>query len=382
MPTPGARVWQGLALLCCALFLLSIAQLYDPASGFTTLIGLCENGHAWETPALQATTHYDHPGTQCYDGSYYVQFALDPLVRDPAIDRAMDNPAYRARRILFSWTAYVAGLGRPAWIVQAYAAQNIVFWLVLAWVMTHWLRPVNARSFAVWFAVMFSPGLLASVRLSLLDGPSMLLLALAVAAAEGGRTWTSAAVLGVAGLGRETNLLGVVSLPLPSGWKGWARLAGAGLVVILPLLVWQDYIWAIYRGTSAAAGTDHITPPLLAYARKWEASIQAIQQIGLWTYAGTTLLVVVALTAQAAYLTWNRAWREPWWRLAAAYAVLMFVVDFVVWEGHPGAVTRVVLPLTFGFNALLSRYPRGFWGWYAVGNLQLAAGVSGLPALF
>lgn len=372
MPVLGARVWQGTALLCCALFLASVARFYDPVVGFTTLLGLAEDGHTWETPALQAIPHHHNPPFMAYDGGFYVQLALDPLLRDPAIDRALDNPPYRSRRILFSWTAWAAGLGRPAWIVQAYAAQNIAFWLVLGAVMTRWLRPVSGRLFGLWFAVMFSDGLLASMRLSLLDGPSMLLLALAMAAAGQNRTWTCAAIVGVAGLGRETNLLGAVSLPLPDDRRGWLRAAGAIVIVALPLLIWQDYVWSIYRGTSASAGIGHITPPLFALFRKWRMTFDGVGQHGLWSYQGMTLLVVVALTAQVVYIGWTREWKDPWWRLAAAYAALMLVVDYVVWEGTPGAITRVVLPLTFGFNVLLRKQARGFWPWYVAGNLHLA----------
>lgn len=379
MPSAGARAWQGLALFCCALFLTSVARFYQPSLGFTAFLGLAEDGHSWETPTLQAIPHHHNPPFAAYDGGQYVQLALDPLLGDHAIDRALDNPAYRARRILFCWTAWLAGMGRPAWIVQAYALQNVACWLLLAWVMTWWLKPSTPRGFAAWFAVMFSHGLLASVRLALLDGPSVLLLALAVAAAERGRTWTSAGILGLAGLGRETNLLGAAGLPWPRGWQGWLRLAGAGLVVVLPLVVWQDYIWSIYRGTSAAAGVDHITPPLAAYARKWSVAIRGVGSDGLYSHAGSTLLVVIALSVQAAYLAWTRAWREPWWRVAAAFAALMLVVDYVVWEGQPGAITRVVLPLTVGFNVLLYRDGRGFWGWFAGGNLMLAASWIVLP---
>ena len=370
------RAWQGAALLCAVLFLVSVAGYYEPEVGFTTLLGLAEDGHSWETPTLQAIPHHHNPPQHAYDGSQYVQLALHPLLRDPAIDRALDNPAYRTRRILFSWTAWAAGLGRPAWIVQAYAVQNIVLWFVLAAVMTRWLRPVSARRFALWFAVMFSDGLLASVRLSLLDGPSMLLLVLAIAAAEVNRTWTSAAILGVAGLGRETNLLGAVSLPLPRDRRGWLRAACALVVVALPLLIWQDYLWSIYRGSSASEGLSHITPPLVAYARKWQTTLGGVAQLGLWSYQGRTLVIVIALTTQLGYLAWAaRDWKDPWWRLAAAYAVLMLVVDYVVWEGTPGAVTRVVLPLTFGFNVLLRRETRAFWPWYVAGNLHLAGGL-------
>ena len=46
-------------------------------------------------------------------GQFYVQLALDPLLRDPAIEQALDNFPYRSRRILFSWTAFLLDLGQP-----------------------------------------------------------------------------------------------------------------------------------------------------------------------------------------------------------------------------------------------------------------------------
>ena len=39
MVVAGARVWQGLALLCCVLFLSAVAQYYQPGLGFTSLLG-------------------------------------------------------------------------------------------------------------------------------------------------------------------------------------------------------------------------------------------------------------------------------------------------------------------------------------------------------
>ena len=50
----------------------------------------------------------------------------------------------------------------------------------------------------------------------------------------------------------------------------------------------------------------------------------------------------------------------------------MLTVHGVVWEGYPGAVTRVTLPLAFGFNVLLAREAgRQFWPWFVLGNLHL-----------
>jgi len=370
--------WRALALVCCALLLALVARFYHPGLGFSALIVLSEAHAPRRLPALRAIPHYEYPGDMEYDGAQYVQLALDPLLRDPAIDGALDAPAYRARRILFSWTAYALGLGRPAWIVQAYALQNVFAWLILAWLITRWIPLTSPRFFALWFTSMFSHGLLASVRLALLDGPSLLLLALAVAAAEKGRTWVMAAILGTAGLGRETNLLGATAMAWPRGWRGWLRAAAAAVLIVLPLLVWQDYVWSIYRGSSATEGAYMITVPFSAYLAEWRDTIAGLDRVDL-LLIGRQLLVLVALTVQVVYLGWARKWATPWWRVAAAYAVLMFVVHTSVWEGYPGAITRVVLPLKFGFNVLLAQdHSRGFWGWFALGNLDLAMSVDAL----
>jgi hypothetical protein len=372
------RPWRALALISCALLLALVARFYHPGFGFSALIVFSEAHEPRRLPALRAIPHYRYPGDMEYDGAQYVQLALDPLLRDPAIDGALDATGYRARRILFAWTAYALGLGRPAWIVQAYALQDVLAWLVLAWVLTRWIPLTTARFFALWFASMFSHGLLASVRLAVLDGPSLLLLALAVAAAEKGRAWVSGLLVGIAGLGRETNLLGAVAQPPPRGWRGWLRLLGALMVIGLPLLLWQDYVWSIYRGTSATEGSGMIAVPFASYLGEWRDSLEYLDRDGLWL-AGRQLLVLIAFSVQVVYLARARKVNAPWWRLAVAYATLAFIVDASVWGGYPGAITRVVLPLKFGFNILLAQDEApGSWRWAVLGNLDLAMSLDAL----
>ena len=379
--TRGARrlVWRALAFALCALFLASVARFYHPGLGFSALL-IIPAGHEYKIPALQQIPHYEYPPQTAYDGALYVQLAMEPLLRDPAIDRALDAPAYRARRILFCWTAYALGFGRPAWILQAYALQNVACWLLLAWLITRWFPLTSGRLFALWAGSMFSHGLLMSARMALLDGPSLLLLACAVLAAERGHRWVSAAVLGVAGLGRETNLLGGIALPWPRTGRDWMKTAAAGALVILPLVVWQDYIWSIYRGTSTSAGADQLTVPLAAYAHKWRVTVGQLRAQGVVSPAGYTLLAVIAVSVQVVFLAATRAWRDSWWRLAAAFGLLILTAHWVVWEGYPGAVTRVALPLKLGFNVLLARHPpRHFWAWFVAGNLDLFAAHHSLP---
>jgi hypothetical protein len=80
---------RALAIALVALFLASVARFYHRGSGFTSLIGLPEN-HANEVPARRGVAHYVYPSGVTYDAQYYGQLALEPLLLDPAIDRAID----------------------------------------------------------------------------------------------------------------------------------------------------------------------------------------------------------------------------------------------------------------------------------------------------
>ena len=362
-----------MALLLCALFLRSVARFYHPGFGFTALIGFA-NDQPSEAPALRSIPHFVYPPSASYDGQFYAQRALDPLVRDPDVDRAMDLAPYRARRILFCWTAYLAGLGRPAWIVEAYALQNVVCWVLLAVLLTRWCDIGTPRGLAVWTACLFSRGLLWSVRFALLDGPSLLLIALAVVAAEKGRPLLSAAIAGVAALGRETNVLAALAQPIPDTRRGWLRIAVAALLVILPVIVWTDYLWSIYRST-LLTDTDQMTFPGTGF---WFVAVRvarAVGESGFLSGAGLDLCVIAAVSVQAIAIAIRREWTQPWWRVAAGYVLLALVLDRVLWNPHTGAVSRVLLPLTVGFNIQLAREPRarGFWPWFIAGNVHLVA---------
>ena len=361
-----------------AVFLVAISKFYHPGTGFTALIGF-PAGHGYEAPAMRAIPHFDYPAWASYDGQFYAQRAFDPLVRDPQVDRAMDLAPFRARRILFSWTAYLAGFGRPAWILEAYALQNVAAWLILAVLLARWMPPGTPRGLATWSACLCSHGLLWSVRFALLDGPSLVLLAAAVSLAESGRPLASAAVAGINGLGRETNILGVLAQPVPRSVRDWARIAAACALVVLPLLIWEDYLYSIYRST-IFAGADQLTPPGSGLAFVMGGVVRALRRQGPFSGAGLQTCLVLALVVQACYLIARIDIRQPWWRIGAGYLGLMLVMNQVLWDPVTGAVTRVLLPMTVGFNVLLAREAGGrFWPWFILGNLHVIASFRVLP---
>jgi hypothetical protein len=345
--------------------------------GFTALIGF-PAGQDYEAPALRAVPHYVYSGAGVYDGQFYAQRALDPLARDPDVDRAMDLAPFRARRILFSWTAYAVGLGRPAWILEAYALQNVVAWLILALLLARWLPPATPRGLAAWGACMFAHGMLWSVRFSLLDAPSLLLTAFAVRLAEDGHAVASAALVGINGLGRETNVLGALAQPLPRHWKGIARIVSAALLVALPILMWEDYLWSIYRSTIFAGADGQMTTPGVAMTLTVGRVLTQVRSAGPFSAAGLALCIVLPLLVQAVWLGTHPRYRCPWWRIAIGYAVLMLLLDRVLWDPSTAAITRVMLPMTVGFNVRLFGEPdrKTFWPWFLAGNLHV------VPALW
>jgi hypothetical protein len=368
-----ATTCRALAAVLVVLFLASVARSYHPDTGFTSLIGFPAANEEYEVPALRALPHYRYPPPIAYDGQFYAQLALDPLLRDPATDHAMDLAPYRARRILFSWTAWCLGLGRPAWVLEAFALQNVICWLILAVLLTRWLPPDSPRHLAAWSACLLSYGLLWSVRFSLLDGPSLVLLACAVIASEHGRTLTVAATVGMAVLARETNALAASVLPPPRGRRGWIRLALAFCVIALPALIWFDYIWSIYRSTTLNATREQLTQPFVSYIGAGRAALGQLRDPANAGHGLAVIASIVALHTQSAYLLVRRDPRSPWWRLALVYVPLMLTVDRSLWE--PGGINRFLLPLTVGFNIVLAASPGRFWPWFVAGNLMMAPAV-------
>jgi len=382
--------WKTVAAGSVVVFLLIVSSYYDRTTGLTVFLTLPASSHSYELPAVQATTHAHDETQGGYDGQFYAQFAVDPLLRDPAIDRAMDNPGYRAHRILFSWTAWALSGGNAQRALDVFAWQNVVAWLLIAGLLCRWCPPDSPRGFVLWAGVLWSHGLLISVRNALTDGPSMLLTLVAVLAVDRGRPWFAAAIIGLSGLARETNVLAAAILaPMVGGhWRTWWRtswrLGAAALLCVAPLLLWLDYLRSIYRD-AAFAGGDHIVMPLSGFLRKATATIHLVSMDGLSVVTVASATVLVGFIAQAVALVWcTRVWWRDgtavrsWLLVAWPFLLLGLVMHRVVWEGSPGAITRVTLPLTVGVNMALAATHRVSW-WLILGaNLGVISGVMAL----
>ena len=370
-------------LASVALFAVALGEFYHRETGFSSLLSIGDLLNDMKVTELRGVPHHVYESSPGYDGAYYVQLAMHPTLESPELTRAIDNLPYRAKRMLLSWVAWAAGLGRPEWIVQVYALLNAACWLALGWVLLRWFPPDRWENFLRWAGVMFSHGTIMSVRHSLTDAPCLLLVALALRWLEDGKRIRGTVTLALAGLGKETSLLAAGAVAGPeaaadgtgegrrAGLRRWMRGAGLAALTALPLLAWMGYIrWKF--GPAEDPGMGNFTWPLAGLAEKAATVGRDLATDAGWSLYWAVAATVVALTVQAAFFLGRwRPW-DRWWRVGAAFAVLMLFLSTPVWEGYPGASTRVLLPMTLAFNVLV---PRGL-KWLPVllaGNLTVAA---------
>ncbi len=374
----GRWVWRVLYLACVAAFFVAFSRFHQPEQGFTRLISVGDRVAPATVPALRATPHYVHEDSFGYDGTYYAQIALHPLLQEPSLDVALDNPHYRARRVLVPWLAWVAGAGEPWWVLQAYAVMNAVCWFGFAWLLLAWFPANGWQNFLRWAGFLFSAGVCLSVRHALLDAPALLLTALAVRAVECGWSRRGVVWLALAALTKETSVLSTAVLldAWPQRLRQWGNVAWRSLWVVAPLALWMLYVSHRF-GPVGDAGDGNFTWPLAGLVGKGVELMRGALANGLRPPEVLGLAALLGTLVQFLFLVLWWQPRAAWWRAAVPFAVLLMFVSQPVWEGFPGAYPRVLLPLALAFNVLVPRGVR----WLPLllaGNLGVPLGLSQL----
>jgi hypothetical protein len=161
-------------------------------------------------------------------------------------------------------------------------------------------------------------------------------------------------------------LAGLVERP----WFSWHNVL-RGIGALAPLALWLVIV-RIQVGP-ANQGWANLTLPVFGFVEKWVEAGYAFTWVddGLLTWS--TLFATAGLTTQGVFFLTRWRLDDSWWRLGAAYTVLLLCLGTAVWEGFPGAATRVLLPLTLAFNVFAHR-TRAALAWLILGNLTVFAG--------
>ncbi len=360
------------ALIVALLFLLPllhVALSFDRATGFTSLIFF---GSKFDSRALDEVRQVPHAlmGKLGYDGQFYAQIAMDPSLRNPQLRTALDNPRYRSVRILLPALARGLGLGEPAWILNAYALSNLLFYALLLFAFVRFLKPRTAGQFLCLAAAMWSTGVLASVERALTDLPAAALAFVASGMASAG-AWP---VFAASVLCREAAIVSLFAVAWPRAFhrKELPRLGLGAAVVVLPLAAWMLYVGSVFRdcGTTTPESLGLPFAGLAGYLRTAAAAL--LSDPNRLTFFN--LLSVLSLLVQVAYLLARPAIRSPFWRMGIGVAVLFFFFGPPLFSEQL-AYCRAALPVTLAFNALLmDREENRFWPWFVAGNAGLAWG--------
>jgi hypothetical protein len=365
-------------LACVVLLLRTVGRSWHPDYQLTSTIHFGSKFEERSLDALKRVPHAVLPESHGYDGQFYAQLALSPALADPQLPRALDNVAYRSRRILFSWTAWLLGCGRGKLVVRAYAVQNTLFWLANAVLLLHWLPPTRWFHFARWSGILFSAGWLDSISNAVLDGPALFVLLLALWLVQQGAPVWGTALVGISGLGKETNLLAGFATSRRPGMDRptWAHLLLRAALLVVPVAAWLMVIHFRY-GLAGSGGSRNFTLPLLGWISKCHEFVSDSRNHGWHIWHTFALGCAIAVIVQSVFFLsrWKRTCE--WWRMGLPYALLALCLGTAVLEGWPGAFTRALLPLTAAFNLSLTANWRG-WSLLLLGNLHVFAGLNAL----
>ncbi|HEY4248601.1 MAG TPA: hypothetical protein VGM64_17400 [Lacunisphaera sp.] len=351
-------------------FLILVGAKFDRVSGFSHLLRF---GETWKHAQLSTIRNLPLATvahSAGYDGQFYAQIATDPLLRNPELDHAIDAPAYRARRILLPAIAALIGAGNPWWTVQAYALLNIVCWLILAVLIRQWISRTDWIGFARWLACMFSMGVLESARQSLVDLPALIFLAVAIQACAQSIP-KSALWLALGNLTKETTLIGTLALNC-EGLKDrrkWGQFIFGMIIAVLPLGIWWLYVDHRFNAPSSSEGWGNLNWPFVDMVAQGRLCLEKLLKGNFDGRYSFGLLAIMGLVVQSITLWCLRDFKSPWWRVGAAYALLLPFLGLWIWSGY-WAACRAVLPLTIAFNLLLPANRR-FWPLWITGNLTM-----------
>jgi len=284
-------IWTVIAVWALALFVL-VQGRFDG-----DLRGVARFGWKYPLPpAVADVPQLTRPG---YDGQFYAILASDPLLHDRATIRGMDNPAYRAMRILLPLLAWISVGGSPRIAPFAYIVWCWILGLAGPLAVFGWTRKSRWR--LVWFvALSFNAGLVVSMFRATPDAGAFTLILGALLLAERG---TSPALTSVAetlaALARETSVLAIGGVLWPElVARRWKR----SLMLVVPPVValgsWRLYVGAMTQHDFGSAWTNFGIPfgwvpdkLLRLWAGGWAQ--QRIEWMGV---AWVLLLLAVAAT--------------------------------------------------------------------------------------
>jgi len=362
--------WFAILPLVALIVLVPWMRLVLQDGNLTRLCRFGSDFGARTVPALQTREHVSLPGSG-FDGQFYQQLAMDPLLLREETAAAMDDTRVRGRRCLTPALAWLLGLGDPDLILWSYPLLGLLSWLLLAWICWK-ILPTNAAGAFAFALIVLGPGVIESASRGLPDLPAFSLACLGLLALPA----LIAPLVALSALGRETLLLAYLLEPWPAKRinAAWFRWMAKGALVCLPLLAWALLLAWRFPASVRLDGNNLSWPFLGLLQRIQHLALEWNQPLPLsvegWlTHRGLqSILLVSSYLAQLVFLARYPEHGNRLWRWAAATALFSLFLAWPSWEAF-SSITRHLLPIHLCFNVLLCRpEQRNRIGWLILGN--------------
>lgn len=359
--------WSFVVAGLAVFFIWLVGRQHHPVFGLTRFFQLDTVFAARALPDIHQHPVYVHRDTSGYDGQFYAQLALRPTLRDPQLDIAIDNPAFRARRMLVPWLGWLLGGGDSGRILSIYPWINVVGWFVFGGLLFAWFPPRSGQSVLAWAGLMFSGGVLTSVRNALTDLPALMLVAAALLCLERRRPLPGVVALAAATLSRETSVL-AASVFMPE--SKWLPRLVCAVAVALPTGLWLLYVRA--HTPPSFGNLRNFGWPFESWGGKWGETIALLVTEPANRFHWGALGSLIGISVHPMVIWLYRGERDRWWWLASSYAFLLVMLGPPTFSGFPMAAARILLPSHLAFNVLALR--RGGWVLLLLGNLSFGTG--------
>lgn len=301
------------------------------------------------SPFLPRGEAFIHPGEAGYDGQFFLTLAYDPLLRHEGTIAALDNPRYRARRILYPALAHGLALGSPRVVpwalvfLNAGAAVALVALLALGG-----LRETPGRA----LGVLAFQGLWVCLAMSAADLFALVFLVAALGFHRARNSSGTALSLLLASLARETYVLhAVLFAGLSLRERRW-REALAIMAGQIPAIAWNSWVLLrVSQGSSSVRETFG-----LPFGGVFEAILRLLRGdlTGKVLYEGLSLALLLSVAAMVAWALFKRAGTAAWCAVPFLIFAVFFRVALLDYFVH---YTRVFL----GLYVLLLLCEGGVW---------------------
>jgi len=332
-----------------------------------------------------------------YDGQFCYRFALNPFTNRPVeFGIGLDLPSYRHQRILNSFIVHLLSFGgQPKVVLYDFIALDLAGAAALAWLFARMAKLANAHP-AWGLVVAVYPGFLISFSRNLVELTSCAFMLAGLLAARSSRWWTTALLMFLGILARETTLFVPFALavvqggtwlldraaprarafiekrlgPLPKDPSFSAVAASAAPLV--GFLAWQVILRFVWGVVPALENRGSLRLPLVGIGRFVIEAIQHAYVLDLVQWAmivGQTVVVARAL---------RRSMVPIWEKLAwVLWAILLSMLSERDHWADQASYLRITGELfLLGTLILLAtsprKMPRMYLAWGALSAFQFA----------